>query len=53
MKPKRNKVTGKDRERLSNAQTLSNSQSVEKVLLAPPFLPAGHPYLVFISVKLR
>lgn len=52
MIPKRKKVTGKDRERLSNAQTLFNRQSVE-VLLAPPFLPAGHPHLVFISVKLR
>lgn len=53
MIPKRKKVTGKDRERLSNAQTLFNRQNVEKVLLAPPFLPAGHPHLVFISVKLR
>ena len=53
MKPKRKKVTGIDRGRLSDAQNLSYRQRMEKVLLAPPFLPAGYPHLVFISLKLR
>lgn len=43
MKPKREKVAGKGRGRLSDARTLSRRQRMEKVLLAPPFLPAGHP----------
>lgn len=41
------------RQRLSNAQTFSNRQTMENALLAPTFLPAGHPHLVFISLNLR
>lgn len=52
-KSKRKKLTGRDRGNLSSAQTLSDKQRMEEVLLAPLFLPAGHPHLVFVSLILR
>lgn len=53
MKSKRKRLTGRDKGNLSNAQTRSDKQRMGKVLLAPLFLPAGHPHLVFISLILR
>lgn len=45
MKPKKDAL----KNRLSDAQNLSNRQRMEKLSLAPHFRPAGHPPTSYLS----